>query len=727
MNRIKKILSFILCCFLVVSLGSSAFALSGAGEETVSLRFCTADGTEYTLDFPYSDAFFRADDGRYSHDICRASTGLTAAAFRKGTETFCPDYFEQTGFTNVDASAYETLPGTDTIANCIASKKIDRFTLIAVGVCGGNYEKEWASNFKVGDEERSVGFNEAAQTVNERIRQYIKDNNLTGELRLWVTGQSRGGATANIVAADMTDSGLFSKVYGYSFGTPRVTRNPGNYDNIFCILSKDDIVPKVPLPDWGYERFGTDLYLLSQECDYDYPTGAHAAASAAVDGVIRNNPMLYDQYRVIMNYIYELLPTSKSYEMYLQEPLRELISSKGTLNAIELLREAMPNFIPNNDYQKKELDAFLQYLDTLAGMYLLHGNVSQIENGSWDVTKTAGQNLMIEHTVTTYISWILGSEDGKDIFSDDLEFIHLVFSTAAPVEIWNGKGLVATIKPDGFVDYAEGRDNGVYPACDRDETQVCIDVPLDDSFTIRYKPARTETGTVIATKYSSDSVVPEVVFHSEVKTDRNNSTFIFTFDDDDDVISVEENGCVKVGENNITDRLPMSVINRAEKVNMLDLSLAQLVKVLLAVLVFLLVNALLLLSLFIYRKIKGKERSPKQAFLVTIANIAFMTCAELCVWFFAPAVAVLNDIVEIISFVIILLYALRSDKKIPVLLMTVCMVLIAALNWYFTKEITTLGAIILIARNAALLFWAIRLNKPNKTSKTEVPSDEVRN
>ena len=112
---------------------------------------------------------------------------------------------------------------------------------------------------------------------------------------------------------------------------------------------------------------------------------------------------------------------------------------------------------------------------------------------------------------------------------------------------------------------------------------------------------------------------------------------------------------------------------------------------------------------------------------MTIANIAFMTCAELCVWFFAPAVPVLNDIVEIISFVIILLYALRSDKKIPVLLMTVCMVLIAALIWYFTNEITTLGAILLIARNAALLFWAIRLNKSNKTSKTEVPSDEVRN
>ena len=54
-------------------------------------------------------------------------------------------------------------------------------------------------------------------------------------------------------------------IYCYTFATPGVTPS-GNasdplYGNIFNILNPSDMVPRLPLESWGYERYGHDLWL----------------------------------------------------------------------------------------------------------------------------------------------------------------------------------------------------------------------------------------------------------------------------------------------------------------------------------------------------------------------------------------------------------------------------------------------------------------------------------
>jgi len=54
-------------------------------------------------------------------------------------------------------------------------------------------------------------------------------------------------------------------VYAYTFATPNNTYYSkefvNGYTNIFNIVSKDDIVPSVPLSAWGFGRYGNTYYL----------------------------------------------------------------------------------------------------------------------------------------------------------------------------------------------------------------------------------------------------------------------------------------------------------------------------------------------------------------------------------------------------------------------------------------------------------------------------------
>ena len=47
----------------------------------------------------------------------------------------------------------------------------------------------------------------------------------------------------------LRQAGIFEDIYAYTFATPRTTREPGNYPNIFNIMQKEDIVKHINLKD----------------------------------------------------------------------------------------------------------------------------------------------------------------------------------------------------------------------------------------------------------------------------------------------------------------------------------------------------------------------------------------------------------------------------------------------------------------------------------------------
>ena len=282
-----------------------------------------SDGVDYTSTFYYSDDWFSpsainadADSATMKWSDLK-NVSLAATSFDFAVASYASnegnvktatsrtwantDYSDKAknarsfltacGFTDFQAYDYNHAPTNDSIAYVIASKPIyvwddstqsnRSFTLIAVGVRGAGYGAEWASNVTIGDlatgalpsNGRHWGFDTAAQEVCASVRQYLADHNITENAKYWITGFSRAGATANLVAGYVTDGAASTyhtrqrDVFGYTWECPQGAAaaannaNFRNYKNICNILNGMDAVPKVSPDSFNHERLGVDYYM----------------------------------------------------------------------------------------------------------------------------------------------------------------------------------------------------------------------------------------------------------------------------------------------------------------------------------------------------------------------------------------------------------------------------------------------------------------------------------
>lgn len=150
------------------------------------------------------------------------------------------------------------------------------YTLIAMAVRGGNYESEWASNFTIGIRGYHQGFYQASAIVAQFLQDYINDQGITGDIKLWLTGYSRSGAAANLTAGGI-NSGRITlppevtleshNFFTYTFATPAgvLRASAVQYENIFNILHPSDAVPMLAPYYWQFTRYGTDMRLPTRE------------------------------------------------------------------------------------------------------------------------------------------------------------------------------------------------------------------------------------------------------------------------------------------------------------------------------------------------------------------------------------------------------------------------------------------------------------------------------
>ena len=122
----------------------------------------------------------------------------------------------------------------------------------------------------------------AAREIGAEVVSWVEESRALGaEVSVLLVGHSRGGAIANLVAAELDDlraqagdAASFGPVYAYTFAAPATTlasdARSERYGNIFNIANPSDIMPYLPLSAWGYERYGVDLELPSAGCaDFD--------------------------------------------------------------------------------------------------------------------------------------------------------------------------------------------------------------------------------------------------------------------------------------------------------------------------------------------------------------------------------------------------------------------------------------------------------------------------
>ncbi|MEE1504352.1 MAG: S-layer homology domain-containing protein [Acutalibacteraceae bacterium] len=149
--------------------------------------------------------------------------------------------------------------------------------VIVVSVRGTNgTNAEWSSNFDVGadtpeyyaatgsehpdwvNKENHKGFDVSANRVLDVLEEYISTNvDADAKKSILITGHSRGAAIANIIGAHFEDNPNF-RSYTYTFATPNSTTSTdaSNYKTVFNVKNKDDLIPYLPISEWGFTNYG---------------------------------------------------------------------------------------------------------------------------------------------------------------------------------------------------------------------------------------------------------------------------------------------------------------------------------------------------------------------------------------------------------------------------------------------------------------------------------------
>ena len=264
----------------------------------------------------YSDTYFENSGFVYNHELSKMSLALEMSAFNSKagnffdvSESYYNDAFDMTTKIYNDQTAeldfskarnvYELMKRCgfkdigvnddylistrydgdrndgNNIGICIGRKEINGETLLAVAVRGANYGDEWIGDFEVYESQKNHrGFEIARDRAYRDLIDYVTMYDITGDIKFWIVGYSRGAAVANMLSAHVIDNGIADctvapeNMFAYTFETPMGTKNSDAresiYDGIWNIVNPIDFVPMVAFSDWGYTRYGNDVFLPSK-------------------------------------------------------------------------------------------------------------------------------------------------------------------------------------------------------------------------------------------------------------------------------------------------------------------------------------------------------------------------------------------------------------------------------------------------------------------------------
>ena len=261
----------------------------------------------FTRDIYFSQGYFEHSSYEYDTHLATTSLCLSIATYPdygiydvedwyENQPKFVKGALEAIGFNSFTTNDdFLETARFDSIGLAAAKKEFSDYTVVFVTPRSGGYYREWANNMHLGDGSLSdymhEGWYNAANKMIDFTINYVNEQQITGHVKLWMTGFSRGGATANI-AAGLIDSRLDKgeklfgnqasltkeDVYAYTFEAPqganvnsKTVKLPKDkiYGNIFNIINPNDVVPKVAMAEYGFTRFGVDRFITTKFFDPD--------------------------------------------------------------------------------------------------------------------------------------------------------------------------------------------------------------------------------------------------------------------------------------------------------------------------------------------------------------------------------------------------------------------------------------------------------------------------
>jgi len=254
-----------------------------AGDYILSLL--TPDGLDVRTRITISHiaGLFYKNSSVYNHELATLGIELSHLAYNNDEEGQLHRRLESLGI-NPAHIVTNPFPSEDAedrhyVEHTIAAKPIFRngreYNLIFVVVRGTASGAEWLSNLTPGlMTDEHLGFYRAMSRLALDINSYIFNSGfvtVSNPNIFFITGHSRGGAVANLLAARMIrgqfgpGNPIQNDIFTYTFASPNVTTNNRTsnaiYNRIFNVINTSDPITDVPL-DWS--RYGTDI-MISME------------------------------------------------------------------------------------------------------------------------------------------------------------------------------------------------------------------------------------------------------------------------------------------------------------------------------------------------------------------------------------------------------------------------------------------------------------------------------
>ena len=380
----KKVISIILSIALASSLVVSAFAADDSDVITGTYTYppsLAALGVERTTrEFTYTDSVFTRSGYTYHRDLAGMSFNFVESGMSADEDdwSICNeneiDYLTQCGFTDYDANEnYNKRPVADSMAVGIAQKKIEdngaEYTLLAVGVRSSRYIAEWANNFTIGTSGDHEGFANSAKQVTDFISEYIDKYNVSGKIKIWMPGYSRGASVVNLAAAyldqgkvDLGKATLsLSDMYVYTYGTPKTTvdteAHAAKYGNIHNIINPNDGIPCIVPYTYGFDRYGVDHYtptIYNDTASYAYYYANMTQELTTYESSVPDIQAAFTMYTVDSG---SLVPIKKVYQqefydMFIESLTEDMTREEYVERYQDDLRELMLTLMDADDENK---------------------------------------------------------------------------------------------------------------------------------------------------------------------------------------------------------------------------------------------------------------------------------------------------------------------------------------------------------------------------------------
>ena len=223
--------------------------------------------TGYDVSIHYEDGYFMGNANTYDGGLALLSLGST---FSSIDENKGENFYDTMGYDRITFHGYEGEPTEDSVAFTLAHKKINDNDLVALSIRGFDYKKEWANNLIIGKEGDHNGWSLRTNEIYAELKFYLQDYS---NLKLWITGYSRGGAIANMLSSKIIKSDEIEvsneNMYVYTFETPRglLAENAVAYENVHNVVNEADAIAKITPAKYGLYRCGTDQYIYDETVD----------------------------------------------------------------------------------------------------------------------------------------------------------------------------------------------------------------------------------------------------------------------------------------------------------------------------------------------------------------------------------------------------------------------------------------------------------------------------